>query len=399
MTSKYNSKILYVPSSYGKDRSGFFGLINDTNLEKSIIQIFQDKGFTIKRGMLKDTKNPNLIGIHVDSPPYLDISKHYEYYRFLIDKALSNGAPMPKEFSWNEILTTNIPIFAKVMSSQIRDGKYLLKTYKEKMNFLVWAMNGQSYFWVEGDTSNEKLKSAQELCQRRRNSLETLLEKKENSNICPDFLRKSKEEIERVNRHYQFQEYIKSPTNKNSSYRVLVDAKGEVHYSTLITSELKINQYDMSNWDENPWDALDKDRHGFTTSIFLKHPNSPIHIPMYQIVSNRAQGGNSILISSNSTGTVPYSDDEKNILKAHRINSINPQLPCKVIDLSKKIAFSFRDGFPYGGADFIQNENGDFLFLEYTYGPDMNPTALGLDANLDSNKVTLEMMRRVANKY
>ena len=399
MTNKYNSKILYVPSSYGENKSGFFGLINDTNLEKQILQIFQDKGFIIKRGMLEDTKNPNALGIHVDSLPYADISKHYEYYRFLIDKALSNGASMPKEFSWNETLTTDIPIVAKEMSSQRGDGKYLLKTYNEKMNFLVWAMNGQSYFWVEGDTPNEKLKSAQELCQRRRNFLETLLEEKENDNICPDFLRKSKEEIERVNRHYQFQEYIKSPTNKNSSYRVVVDAKGEVHYSALITSEFNINQYDMSNWGENPWDACDKNPYRFTTSIFLKHPNSPIHIPMYQIVSNRAQGGNAILLSSNSKHITQYSEGERNVLEAHGINPTNPQLPYEVINLSKKIAFNFRDGFPYGGADFIQNEKGDFLFLEYNYGPDMNPTALGLETDLDPNKVTLEMMKRVANKY
>ncbi|GEM_PF-5249761 len=400
MINSHAPKTLYIPPNYGGAKSGLMALECDVGLERAISQTFRDNGFDVVVGAFEQERNPNAVGIHVDSLPYADLSKHHEYYKFLVDKAIRTGATMPHEFTWDKALTCEKPIVAKHRSSNRGDGKYLLTSYEEKMRFLVWALNGQSYFWVEGDTTDAKLEAAKKLCQRRERSLEVLAGITDEAKVSPRFFKGVEENVEIVSQDYQFQEYVKSPSGKNASYRVVVDAKGEIHYIALITSEFEREQYDMRNWGDHPWGALDRDLFGtLTTSIFLTHPNSPMHIPMYRIVSNRAQGGNAILLSSNSIDRPKYSEVERTLLEAHGLNPDKPQLPDEVLELSRRIAFEFRSRYPYGGLDYIQNPKGEFLFLEHNARPDMNPLALGLDAKMDPNEVTLEMMKRVAQKF
>ena len=415
-----NQKELYIPERLGIERSQFsqntmvFLLGVDPEktreLELEQIRIFEKSGFRIRRGEnpLKD-KNPNALGIHAEEHFF---ENTIGYIDFLRGRARELGAKFPKEFTWEELLTTQreSPIVAKYKYSNRGKDKFLLQTPEDKIRFLIWELYGSPLLYVgnqrgwsrdgipivenyDTEHSQEKLEIALKFIERQRKTLETLV----SSNGEPIGKKKISEEFNRNG--ILFQEVIKNISGMNTSYRVLVDAKGEVYYTCLWTSkfaeddEVKKRRNLLLDSNKNhPWEFVHH------ADSFLYNPNSPLYVKPFRITSNRETDKEIILTSS--TRKLPnYSEEEKEILRQLNLNSKNPQLPPEIIDFTKRLAYESRKSYPYIGIDFIQDLKGNFYFLEANNGPDFCPKGIGFTKIRDSSRISLEIMRRIARKY
>ncbi|MDE5888898.1 MAG: hypothetical protein K2H20_02640, partial [Bacilli bacterium] len=143
------------------------------------------------------------------------------------------------------------------------------------------------------------------------------------------------------------QEYIETPTQYNTSMRVLTSSTGDILCASL--------KY-MHPSSPEPL----KKYHGYFDT-YLSNPSSPYFLGNESIISNTVAGGNSILI-----GKSEYSEREKEILQAHSINTSDVTVPESVSKVAKKIAVACRREIgAISGMDFIYDtKTKTWKFLE-----------------------------------
>lgn len=149
------------------------------------------------------------------------------------------------------------------------------------------------------------------------------------------------------NEQMVIQEYIATPTEYNTSMRILTSSTGDI-----LGASLKYMQ--PSSPDQS------KRYHGFFDT-YLSDPSSPYYLGNESIISNTVAGGNSILLGKKS-----YSKLEQEVLQAHDIDPLNAEVPESVSRVAKIIASTcHREIGAISGMDFIYDKNTKtWKFLE-----------------------------------
>lgn len=153
------------------------------------------------------------------------------------------------------------------------------------------------------------------------------------------------------------QEYIKTPSERFTSYRVMVGCAGEIFSCCMVYSGNKRRDGVIAETvaKEGRWHKRD----------LLKLPDSPFFLGTPKVVSNKSAGGGVIVLDP-LPASKPATDEEKTILSAHGLDPANPRAPQAIKDLSVRIARYLGDhgkGLVFG-IDWIQSEDGRLYYLE-----------------------------------
>lgn len=174
-----------------------------------------------------------------------------------------------------------------------------------------------------------------------------------------------------------FQEYIEAPSKFYTSFRILADGYGNIHYGTLIRSPQEKGVRRLH--DPRPKEDFNP------TYAYLRKPGGPLYIDAPHIVSNTAQGGIPIQLNGGKV-TDPTN---REVLIAHNIDPDNPQIPESLVKKARLIANAMGYAVPYTGIDFIYNQNLQDRFLEANFFPTLSAQGLGIS--------NMEIEQRVQN--
>ncbi|MCD4740726.1 hypothetical protein K8R43_06095 [archaeon] len=162
--------------------------------------------------------------------------------------------------------------------------------------------------------------------------------------------------IKRKPRDFIIQEYIDSPSEYYTHYRIFTIGNepvlGNLHHSTFKKKE-GIKRIETKRVHH------------------LLNPDSPIFINSDDIRTNRSIGGKTIPLTKSEQAKKITKIQEK-ILREHGIDPKNPKVPKKLLQLSKKVATTLRKkGVQYSGQDWLQDKKGKFYLLEVNDAPGM----------------------------
>ncbi len=157
-----------------------------------------------------------------------------------------------------------------------------------------------------------------------------------------------------------FQEYISSPSNRHTSYRIMTSATGDIIAAELLYSHHTKDQ-DKRIVDKNEWPKGE--------GAHLFNPKSSVFLNAKDVRSNMAQGGGSIILEPSHTSK-PINDAEREILKAHGLDTQHPIIPETIRRQASIIGKTTgRNKSLYVGIDFIQDARGHYYWLETNASP------------------------------
>lgn len=164
---------------------------------------------------------------------------------------------------------------------------------------------------------------------------------------------------------WSIQEYIETPSDYYTSFRILVDGYGNIHYGTLLRSPEKKGIRRVKERDQNPFD------HSFT---YLHNPENIFCLDAPDIVSNVVRGGIDIQLN----GTSVNDEVNRSVLYIHGIDPDNPQIPDVMQQKAARIGIAMKGVFPFVGIDFIYDRQLNDFFLEANPGPALLAEGLGV---------------------
>lgn len=172
------------------------------------------------------------------------------------------------------------------------------------------------------------------------------------------------------NERMVIQEYIETPTEYNTSMRVLTSSTGDI-----LCASLKYMQPSVPD--------PQKRYHGYFDT-YLSDPSSPYFLGNESIISNTVAGGNSILLGKKS-----YLNIEQEVLQAHDINPLNAEVPESVSKVAKNIASTCRREIgAISGMDFIYDKNTKtWKFLEQHEFPMLTTYAEAHNLNIPTDTI------------
>ena len=157
------------------------------------------------------------------------------------------------------------------------------------------------------------------------------------------------------------QKYVETPTEYNTSLRILVSSSGDILYAALKYAEVK--EVGSGNFDDNS-DMFD---------YYLLNKNSPYFLGGKTIASNTLAGGNNILLEESG-----YSELERQILIAHGIDPDNSLVPEEIRLACQEVMKNC--GKELGaicGMDFIYDvKTGKWKYLEQHEYPMLHSYAM-----------------------
>lgn len=158
-----------------------------------------------------------------------------------------------------------------------------------------------------------------------------------------------------------YQEYIETPSDYFTTYRVLISCTGTIFASRL-------------NYSENTKDSLDllvpQTTTGWHKRDILISKDSPFYLSSKKVVSNQSANGGGIVLDPLPTSKKP-SVLEEEILTNHNLDPFHPSLPVVIRDYSIAIAKylgSRKKGLIFG-IDWIQSKDDQFYYLETNLSP------------------------------
>jgi hypothetical protein len=190
-----------------------------------------------------------------------------------------------------------------------------------------------------------------------------------------------------------FEEQIATPGSHHTSFRVVADAFGRVHYAQVARAAAsKESPADPSVTRDTPLPRREVDMWGADTSIFLTHPDSPFYIAPKQVTSNISTGGIRIRLN----GQPAEGQEDRAALQELGIDPDSPLLSAALHDASGKIGKLSRSEYPFVGVDYLRDaRTGENVLLEVNTGPQLDPEALGLPSGTDEVECDLKMLERV----
>lgn len=178
---------------------------------------------------------------------------------------------------------------------------------------------------------------------------------------------------QRFKTDFVMQEYIETPTEYNTSLRVVTSSSGDI-----LCASLKYSKADSDN-SERKFGLVDR---------YLSNPDNPYYLGSKSAISNTVAGGKSILLGIND-----YSKLEREILLAHGLDPDNSLVPDDVAEAAINIAKNCRREIgAISGMDFIyDNKNKCWKYLEQQEYPMMYTycATFGLPYETDFNNYNL----------
>lgn len=172
---------------------------------------------------------------------------------------------------------------------------------------------------------------------------------------------------------FDIKEFINTPSDRYTSYRVLVSATGKILASGLLYSENVKSNSEYATSDADPGSL---GHTGGDILDWLTVEKSPYYLRSRKFMSNLRGGGDDIPLNPTENSRA-ISEEERAILEQHGIGS-DGKLPPKLADQASRIGASA--GRKLGlmvGVDFIQDNQGNFYYLETNPEP-------GLQVYLDA---------------
>ena len=299
------------------------------------IQIFTRRGYTLQPGAFNPT-NRREVGIVARTQ---DAKTHREAQRKLAEDL---GLDMPRQLTSPEEIVSSIrPLVAKVITAHQGEQKYLLRKPESKIKFLAIAL----------------LKDPEALLQEqdihKRNAVISELMEKVSQRDFSDPRFKSEAD------NFVVEEYIETPSNRYTSFRIVVDARGKIGSELLLYSR-NSKDHIVIRSPIGPFSGYDR---------FFKNSSMASFIFATSFVSNASQGGNQInLVAKRALGEAVTAEEEI-LLEAHGLNKIRPRLPKDLMRKVRIIGKASRGDFPFVGVDFILGTDGKYYLLEINNSP------------------------------
>ncbi|HET6747266.1 MAG TPA: hypothetical protein VFH06_04130 [Candidatus Saccharimonadales bacterium] len=349
-------KVLHVPVGYGHGEY-------DSALEQVQLDIFRAHGYDIVEDDPFDADSPMEMGIGVQT----NVRDGYERDQRIAYEA---GVRMPESFDVRAMLEYPGAVIAKPYASDRGDLKYLLESPEQKRRFVAWfiAQSNLDTLFKDGDIDDDLVQN--------------LLTQVANGEV-------DQEKLE----GWIFEEQIITPGTYNTSFRVVVDAFGRVHYSQVARSAApKGVDADPSITHTTPLPRSMGDMWGADTSILLAHPDSPFYIAPKHITSNISTGGVRLRLN----GVSAESPEDRTALQELGINPDEPRLPVALHDTSSTIGRLSRGEYPFVGVDYLIDERtGEYVMLEINTGPHLDPQALGLAPDADETACEIALLENM----
>ena len=357
-------KVLRVRDTFGIHKPGdtSFLMSSETPFDQAdVLKQYEQNGYLVVRNGVFDSDNPKELGI--------DMHEHTD-----ADLAKVAGLEMPPKHPLQDILTGENPIIAKALYANRGELKYLLETLEQKAKFIAWLVaNGRGAIH---EPDREKAKQ----------DILSLL-----SNVKAGTLTENDYKDARTDQ-WAFENKIETPSDYDTSYRVVADGYGNIQYAQLHRSgEVKETGTILTTSDHVP--IFEDSIWGDDFSTLLTHPRSPLFLESKQFMSNVAQGGKRILLD----GKKINDQEDRKVLEAHGINPDTPHAPQDVLEGASRVGVANRDSYPYTGIDFIPGNDNKNYFLEANSRPKLNPEAIGLSENSTNAQRTLKMMERISH--
>lgn len=165
---------------------------------------------------------------------------------------------------------------------------------------------------------------------------------------------------------FEVREFIPTPGDRYTSYRIVMAANGEpIAAGLLYSGHVKGQEKRVEVPTNRTWDRV-----GDSMLSGLENPISPFFLGARDARSNINQGG-SVIPLMGGTNARPVTEKEKTILLDHGIDPADIRIPDTL--LQQASLFGANIGKYYGmavGVDFIQHaDTGAFYFLEANGGP------------------------------
>lgn len=251
---------------------------------------------------------------------FLSKTHYHGRYPFSEDKqvaaaiARKAGIPMPLSWTIDDYLDSDepLPVVLKARDSACGDGIFFIENPRQLSTFFSKQLNKQ--------------------CDNRRPPSK---------------------------KNYEIQEFIVTPSEHYTSYRIFTTADGAILGAVLNASANKKTDYERIE-EPGPFGA---------GCHIYNCIDSPLYLGCKKIVSNHAQGGTQIPLAKTSNSK-PLTKTDSQVLIAHGIEAKHPTLPSNLASLARKVARLFSGyGVQYAGQDWVQDEQGRTYFLEINSGP------------------------------
>lgn len=160
---------------------------------------------------------------------------------------------------------------------------------------------------------------------------------------------------------YDVLEYIPTPSEHYTSYKVVTNPRAEVLAATLVYSRHKKNAFDHVVELPNLQSTDDLKR------VLFEYPESEAYLGAKAVMSNSG-GGLQIPLMGDYSGTLRPGEAE--ILEAHGIDPSHPAVPEELLSLVGQLQPLTRLAGLVSSVDFVQHqETRKFYFLEVNAGP------------------------------
>lgn len=336
---------------------------------KNAVGIFESHGYRIEYGGEFNSSNPHELGLDMHPPSR-------EKGRTTLVLAQQVGITTPSRFELPAVVNHPGAVVAKDTFQSQGAGKYLLETEEQKLRFIAWAALVDQDFAVIDPRNN---------ADRAREIIDAILK-----GDIPKALGIS---------GWDFEEYIDTPSPYYTSYRVLADAHGEIHYAQLNRSAQRKGSKRLAKsrgvvtiFEADPRKSLAA-QWGLSLEDLLVHRRSPLFLNSLSIMSNIGQGGERILLDGqriDDSGT-------RKLLEQHGVNPDKPRASDEILETSSKLGVLNKAVFPYVGVDEISNRELKNYLLEVNDGPVLNPEGLGLDRSATLEDCDDVILERIAS--
>ena len=195
-----------------------------------------------------------------------------------------------------------------------------------------------------------------------------------------------------LDRLFEARQYIATPSDRFTSYRVLATATGEIIGAALLYSaHRKSEQARIVGRHDKHWDVVGK-----SLLSTLENPATPYFLNALDARSNVAQGGGCIPLMGNGASRPP-SEVERAILAAHGIDADQVRLPAELHERASVIGKVLgKNAGIVVGVDFLQEAGTSrFHFLEIN--PEPGPqtyAACWLEDSVPSQEAYRAMFQR-----
>lgn len=332
--------------------------------------LFWTNGYHIEVGGSHDFSNPLEFSIDVSSSSRVPTPIERGEIA-----STTCGIPLPLRLALPETLKSFSPVVVKDTLKNRGENKFLLETPEQKYRFAMWMLHVQRF-----DSGNEEFYRNPGYIARLRREVQSGTFYF-NTGANPPW-----------NSSWVHEEFIEAPGDVFSSFRIVVDSYGNVHYGQVTKSaHSKDSPVTVTDQPRIPNPLVDPLDPNHNTSL-LTEPNSPFYLGSRNIVSNVAAGGTALLLNGNPVMV----NADRNLLVDLGMDPDNPQIPEELVSASEKIGTTLRQGIPFMGIDFMRRrDNGQYVLLEVNTGPLLRPEVFGEQPGVQQHKLYYKMYERI----